>query len=153
MVEFQKSQSLEDSLLSHPIIRLAVGLAIALVCVGFAGHFYFRDAALNKRGVDAQGKVVDLKVTKTRRTTTTAPIVEFTDKEGKTQRAEIVASGKNIGDEITITYLPDKPTVAKLQGNNANSTIIPIVLLALSLVGWAVVAFNLIAIIRHKQIW
>lgn len=37
MAEFQKSQSLEDSLLSHPMIRLAVGLVLALTALGGGG--------------------------------------------------------------------------------------------------------------------
>lgn len=153
MAEFQRSQSLEDSLLSHPIIRLAAGLVLALVMVGFAGHHYFRNSALIKRGVNAPAKVVELKETKTRRRTVISPIVEFTDQEGKTQRAEIVAIDKNIGDEMTITYLPDKPSVAKLQDDQSAGSAVPLIYLAISLVGWAVVAYNLIVMIKYKQVW
>ncbi len=144
----------EDKLLQNPMIRLLIGLALAL---GFLiSGFYTMNKAntLSREGIEAQGVVTSIRTARGRRGRKMFyPTVQFTDKNGQSHTQELGnQSGIQENQKLTLVYLPSKPSVVVIKNAGSLSPVPGYCLMGTSVIGWAIVIYNIFFMIRAKRI-
>jgi hypothetical protein len=109
-------------ILGRVLISLALGPGVlALLALGIAAYATWENAAFSKRSLEAPGRVVEIVRHDTGRTDSARyrhlPVVEFTTAEGYRNSFTSNFAGNPalaVGDEVSVLYLPDQPSDARL---------------------------------------
>jgi len=143
-------------LMQFPLARLLVGLAIGLGGTIAGGIQYYKATTLPKHGVEAEGTVVSLLESRGRKSqlVTYTPVVAFQDANGQEYQAEMTGNGRNqVGDKVTILYLPNNPKTADIKGTITGASVVfAFISLGVGLIGWAAVLYNVVFMVRTKRI-
>jgi hypothetical protein len=97
------------------IILLTSGLVFSSI----AGWLYYQQMTLERNGLTAQGTVVDLLESSDSDGTSYAPVIQFTTQGGRQVEFRSnhysFPSEYEIGQTVTVSYLPENPANATIQ--------------------------------------
>lgn len=121
----QKGVSLVDLLSRQRAWYVAIPFALALAALAIAGEAFLQKRAFDAQAVETTGQVIDKSRTRTRdgdSTRTTRRVrYAFEDQTGERHEARHDVSGGfynsvDRGDDVTVRYLPDDPSVSEVEG-------------------------------------
>lgn len=121
----QKGVSLVDLLSRQRAWYVAIPFALALAALAIAGEAFLQKRAFDARAVETTGQVIDKSTTRPRsgdNTRTNRRVrYAFEDQIGERHEARHDVSarflnGVDRGDDVTVRYLPDDPSVSEVEG-------------------------------------
>ena len=142
-----------EGLLEHPIVRLAVGLLLGLVFTIWGASIYLKGRDLAKEGVETEGTVVSVRMTRTQKATHHFPTLEFKDAQGNVHQVETGEFNCKEGDKLDVLYMPNNPKRAEIKNSAAGSTFQYCFMLVVGAIGWAAVLYNIYFMVRYKHVW
>jgi hypothetical protein len=102
-------------------IYLIIGSIFSLVALGLDfGFYYFYSSAkeLIDNGVHTKGVVIELATSRSKNSTTYAPVVEFTDRSGEkitfTSNVYSKPASYDVGENVEVLYPKNNPTDAEI---------------------------------------